>query len=291
MISQLPVRRLRLRADLDDGQRSSTSEVERSARRSARAASSAASPAASIRRWRRRCCTARIGAQVACIFVDNGLLRDGRARAGRAHLPRATGHQARDVVDASRALPRGADGRDDPQEKRKIIGHTFIDVFKEATERAGRATRVPGAGHALPRRDRERRAARRPGGDDQDAPQRRRAAGGAGFELIEPLRDLFKDEVRQLGLELGLPEEMVWRHPFPGPGLPSAARRGDRRRARRPAPGRRDLPGGAARGRAGIARSGRRSRCCCRCSGRRDGRRPHLRERRSPCGPCRPTTS
>ena len=113
-----------------------------------------------------------------------------------------------------------------------------------------------------------------------------------GFELIEPLRDLFKDEVRRLGLELGLPEAIVWRHPFPGPGLAVrclGAVTAERLEVLRQADailleelkqaGLVSQDGAGVRGAAAGA------------VGRRDGRRPDLRERRSPCGRCRPTTS
>ncbi len=106
----------------------------------------------------------------------------------------------------------------DPQEKRIRIGHTFIDVFKQE------AKSIPGArflaqGTLYP-------DVIESGGDPYGPAatiKYHHNVGGLptelGFELVEPLRDLFKDEVRRLGLELGLPEEMVWRHPFPGPGL------------------------------------------------------------------------
>ncbi len=155
--------------------------------------------------------------RVACIFVDIGLLRERERDRVEAVF---RGHFKVDlhVVDAAdRFLDRLA-GVTDPQEKRRRIGHTFVEVFKQE------ARRIPNA-HYLAQ-----------GTLYPDVIESGHSAAGAaagiklhhnvgglpaelGFELIEPLRDLFKDEVRVIGELLGLPEEIVWRHPFPGPGL------------------------------------------------------------------------
>jgi GMP synthase (glutamine-hydrolysing) len=158
-----------------------------------------------------------IGPRLACIFVDNGLLRAGE----RAAVVDAFGrHSAADfhVVDASDRFLEVLDGVTDPQEKRVKIGHTFIEIFRREAKAIPRA-RYLAQGTLYPDVIES--------GGDRDGPaatiKHHHNVGGLpaelGFELIEPLRDLFKDEVRALGLQLGLPETLIWRHPFPGPGL------------------------------------------------------------------------
>lgn len=158
-----------------------------------------------------------IGSQLSCIFVDNGLLRKGEAEEVEQ---RFTDHFKTDlhVVDASQLFLSELSGVADPQKKRKIIGRLFIDVFRKEAESIPNALFLA-QGTLYPDVIES--------GANPDGPaatiKAHHNVGGLpeelGFELIEPLRDLFKDEVRKMGLELGLPEHLVWRHPFPGPGL------------------------------------------------------------------------
>lgn len=158
-----------------------------------------------------------IGDQLSCIFVDNGLLRKGERDQVEKHF---TEHFKTDlhVVDARERFLGELAGVSDPQQKRKIIGKVFIDCFKDEAKSIPNA-KFLAQGTLYPDVIES--------GANPDGPaatiKSHHNVGGLpkelGFELIEPLRDLFKDEVRRMGLELGLPEEMVWRHPFPGPGL------------------------------------------------------------------------
>ena len=158
-----------------------------------------------------------IGRRVTCIFVDNGLLRAGERDAVEEAFGRHSDAELR-VVDASDRFLSALSGVSDPQEKRVRIGHTFIDVFRDEAKTIPNA-RFLAQGTLYPDVIES--------GGSADAPaatiKHHHNVGGLpaelGFTLIEPLRDLFKDEVRKLGVELGLPEEMVYRHPFPGPGL------------------------------------------------------------------------
>jgi GMP synthase (glutamine-hydrolysing) len=158
-----------------------------------------------------------LGDRVACVFVDTGLLRMGERDAVSAAFGASSRAELR-VVDASERFLHALKGVADPQEKRVRIGHTFIDVFKNAANSIEGA-RFLAQGTLYPDVIES--------GGDPDGPaatiKHHHNVGGLpaelGFELIEPLRDLFKDEVRRLGLELGLPDSLVWRHPFPGPGL------------------------------------------------------------------------
>jgi GMP synthase (glutamine-hydrolysing) len=158
-----------------------------------------------------------IGSQLSCIFVDNGLLRQGEAEQVDREF---SGHFRTDlhVIDARELFLRELSGVTDPQKKRKIIGKVFIDVFRGEAKRIDDA-RFLAQGTLYPDVIES--------GGSADGPaaaiKSHHNVGGLpdelGFELIEPLRDLFKDEVRRMGLELGLPEDLIWRHPFPGPGL------------------------------------------------------------------------
>jgi GMP synthase (glutamine-hydrolysing) len=158
-----------------------------------------------------------VGKQVSCIFVDNGLLRQGEVESVRRTF---TGHFQADlhIVDAGARFLEALAGISDPQEKRRRIGHVFIDVFKDE------ARHIEGA-HFLAQGTLYPDVIESGGAVDGPAAniKTHHNVGGLpkelGFELIEPLKDLFKDEVRRLGIELGLPETLVYRHPFPGPGL------------------------------------------------------------------------
>jgi GMP synthase (glutamine-hydrolysing) len=158
-----------------------------------------------------------IGDQLVCIFVDNGLLRKDERRLVESTF-RDHFHINLRVHDATEQFLSALQGVIDPQEKRKIIGKEFIDAFKREAASIkdahflAQGTLYPdviesGHGHAGPSAN--IKLHHNVGGLPAEL----------GFELVEPLRDLFKDEVRQVGEVLGLPEQIVWRHPFPGPGL------------------------------------------------------------------------
>ncbi|MBX9585494.1 MAG: glutamine-hydrolyzing GMP synthase [Gemmataceae bacterium] len=158
-----------------------------------------------------------IGPQVACIYVDNGLMREGETEVVK-HTFRDWFKADLHAVDARDRFLAALAGVTEPQEKRRAIGKTFIDVFRQE------ALSIPDA-HFLAQGTLYPDVIESGGSPDGPAAtiKLHHNVGGLpaelGFELVEPLRDLFKDEVRKLGAELGLPDEVVWRHPFPGPGL------------------------------------------------------------------------
>jgi GMP synthase (glutamine-hydrolysing) len=195
-----------------------------------------------------------IGDQLTCVFVDHGLLRLDEGRmvmemfAGRLHAKVVH-------VDASEQFLGHLEGVADPEAKRKIIGREFVEVFQREAKKLSNAkwlaqgTIYPDvieSGGAKTKKATTIKSHHNVGGLPETL----------GLKLLEPLRDLFKDEVRELGVALGLPPEMVYRHPFPGPGLGvrilGEVKRPDQSGLRR-------LPAGQERG--------------------RDGRRPHLRLR------------
>jgi len=158
-----------------------------------------------------------IGDQLTCIFVNNGVLRAKEADTVREVFGRNFKLKLQ-YVDATKLFMGRLKKVTDPERKRKIIGKTFIEVFQAATKRAGKAkflaqgTLYPDVIESIPI-----------AGNPAAMIKSHHNVGGLPknmkFELVEPLKCLFKDEVRQLGLELGLPKEIVYRQPFPGPGL------------------------------------------------------------------------
>jgi GMP synthase (glutamine-hydrolysing) len=158
-----------------------------------------------------------IGDQLTCVFVDHGLLRLNEAQmvmdmfAGRLHAKVIH-------VDASEQFLGHLKGVSDPEQKRKIIGREFVEVFQREAKNLSRAqwlaqgTIYPDvieSGGAKTKKATTIKSHHNVGGLPETL----------GLKLLEPLRDLFKDEVRELGEALGLPHDMVYRHPFPGPGL------------------------------------------------------------------------
>jgi GMP synthase (glutamine-hydrolysing) len=158
-----------------------------------------------------------IGEQLTCIFVNNGVLRGREA----AIVQEVFGRHFKIKLhyeDASRLFLKRLKGVTHPERKRKIIGRTFIEVFQHATKKVGKAkflaqgTLYPDVIESVPI-----------AGNPAAMIKSHHNVGGLPrkmkFQLVEPLKRLFKDEVRQLGLELALPKEIVYRQPFPGPGL------------------------------------------------------------------------
>jgi GMP synthase (glutamine-hydrolysing) len=164
-----------------------------------------------------------IGSRLTCVFVDHGLLRKGEADQVEKDFVAATGIDLV-VVDAAAEFVRALAGVTDPEQKRKIIGREFIRAFEQAAIQIkgdagshGESVGFLVQGTLYPD------VVESGGGTGTASIKSHHNVGGLpadlAFELVEPLRTLFKDEVRQVGLELGLPPEIVWRQPFPGPGL------------------------------------------------------------------------
>ena len=217
-----------------------------------------------------------IGDRLQCIFVDNGLLRQGEREQVEAlfagQLPRAAQAPSTRASASSTTLA----GVTDPEQKRKIIGHEFIAVFEEAArevqdaEFLAQGTLYPDVIESVSFK-----------GPSATIKSHHNVGGlpeEMKLKLVEPLRELFKDEVRALGRELGLPDEMVWRQPFPGPGLAIRVlgevteERLELLRARR-----RDRAGGDPRGRPLQGALAGLRRAAAGAERRRDGRRAHLR--------------
>ena len=164
-----------------------------------------------------------VGDQLTCVFVDHGLLRAGEAEQVERDFVAATGVRLV-VVDAQERFLGALAGVSDPEQKRKIIGREFIRVFEDAAREivsaageSGRSIDFLVQGTLYPD------VVESGGGAGTASIKSHHNVGGLpddlAFTLVEPLRTLFKDEVRHVGLQLGLPPEIVWRHPFPGPGL------------------------------------------------------------------------
>ena len=157
-----------------------------------------------------------IGKNLHCIFVDNGLLRKNEVEEVR-HLLGDNLDLNLTVVDASERFLSRLKGVDDPEKKRKIIGHTFIEIFDEESKKIPHVDFL--AQGTLYPDVIESTSAKGPSAVIKSHHNVGGLPDHMKLSLIEPLRELFKDEVRQVAKELGLPDTIVWRQPFPGPGL------------------------------------------------------------------------
>jgi len=158
-----------------------------------------------------------IGDRLTCIFVDHGLLRKGEREAVERTFRHHLGMRLV-VVDAAAEFLQRLEGVEDPEEKRRRIGETFVRVFERVAAEEGGQARFLVQGTLYPDVI-ESLSVRGPSATIKTHHNVGGLPPDMRFELVEPLRELFKDEVRSVGRELGLPEELVGRHPFPGPGL------------------------------------------------------------------------
>ena len=222
-----------------------------------------------------------IGEQLTCVFVDHGLLRLAEAEKV-VTLFRDSYNIPLVHVDDSEVFLKALAGVEDPEQKRKTIGRLFIDVFDAEAKKIGGAdflaqgTLYPDVIESVSFT----------GGPSVTIKSHHNVGGlpeRMKMKLVEPLRELFKDEVRALGRELGLPEAFVGRHPFPGPGLAiRVPGRDHAREARHPAARRRDLHRGNPPHRAIRQHLAGLRRAAAGQDRRRHGRRPHLRLRHRP---------
>src|SRR5690606_13768376 len=163
-----------------------------------------------------------IGDRLTCVFVDPGLMREGEPEQVERDFVEATGVKLKVVNAADRFLARLA-GVSDPEQKRKIIGREYIRAFETAAREIVAEAGEDGNVEFLVQGTLYPDVVESGGGEGAATIKSHHNVGGLPddlqFELVEPLRWLFKDEVRRVGEQLGLPPELVWRHPFPGPGL------------------------------------------------------------------------
>ncbi|HRH24363.1 MAG TPA: glutamine-hydrolyzing GMP synthase, partial [Candidatus Paceibacterota bacterium] len=159
-----------------------------------------------------------IGNRLHAVFVDTGLLRKGEVEQVAGFL-RKNGFKKLHVIDASKLFLTRLKGVSDPEQKRKIIGHSFIEVFEKAIKKelGGKKVAYLAQGTIYP--DRIESAATGKGAAKIKSHHNLTLPEKLGFGILEPIKDLYKDEVRRVGATLGLPHELLWRHPFPGPGL------------------------------------------------------------------------
>ena len=206
-----------------------------------------------------------IGDQLTCVFVDHGLLRAARGRAGRRRCSATTTTSRSSTCRRRTCSSARSRASSDPEAKRKTIGRLFIDVFDEEAKKIGGAeflaqgTLYPDVIESVSFT----------GGPSVTIKCHHNVGGlpeRMNLKLVEPLRELFKDEVRALGRELGLPEAFVGRHPVPGPGPRHPHPRRDHRARSSTSCARptRSISTRSARP-ASTTRSGRPSPCCCRC--------------------------
>jgi len=159
-----------------------------------------------------------IGNRLHAVFVDTGLLRKGEVESVSKSL-RSQGFKNLHVIDASELFLKSLAGVTDPEKKRKIIGHAFVEVFEGALLKELKKYPITYLAQGTIYPDRIESASTSKHASKIKSHHNLTLPARMKLKVIEPVKDLYKDEVRRVGERLGLPKEMVWRHPFPGPGL------------------------------------------------------------------------